>query len=164
MKFSLALICLLSSLPHKLLAQQTGLPTFNQTLQLEQRADTTANVSSGDFDGDGHLDLLLVKGRHWPILDRVLLGDGKGGIKKAYSLGKLADRSYTGGVADFNGDGFLDIAISNDAPDKKLIYLNDGKGRFTVHAAFDLPDWPTRNIGRNQTNRVNLSLVPTCLT
>ncbi|GAB3915205.1 VCBS repeat-containing protein [Larkinella knui] len=129
-----------------MLAQRNDLPNFNQTLQLEKQSDTTANVSFGDFDGDGHLDLLLVKGRHWPIVDRVLLGNGKGGIRKAYSLGKVSDRSYTGGVADFNGDGFPDIAISNDSPDKKLIYVNDGKGNFTVHSEFGLPDWPTRNV------------------
>lgn len=121
-------------------------PGFERSLQLETKSDTTANVSFGDFDGDGHLDILLVKGRHWPIVDRVLLGDGKGGIRKAYDLGKVADRSYTGGVADFNGDGFPDIAVSNDAPDKKLIYLNDGKGNFSIASEFGLPEWQTRNI------------------
>jgi hypothetical protein len=105
-------------------------PDFNNVLLLEEKSDTTANVSFGDLDGDGHLDILLVKGRHWPIVDRVLLGDGKGKIKKAYNLGKVSDRSYTGGLADFNGDGFPDIAVSNDSPDRKLIYLNDGKGKF----------------------------------
>jgi hypothetical protein len=44
-------------------------PDFLKTLQLETKPDTTANASFGDFDGDGHLDILLVKGRHWPIVD-----------------------------------------------------------------------------------------------
>ena len=63
-------------------------PDFDHSLFLEATSDTTANVSSGDFDGDGHLDILLVKGRHWPIVDRILLGDGLGRIGKAYDLGK----------------------------------------------------------------------------
>jgi hypothetical protein len=121
-------------------------PNFNRSLLLEETSDTTANVSIGDFDGDGHLDILLVKGRHWPIVDRIFLGDGLGGIRKAYNLGKVSDRSYTGGLADFNGDGFLDIAVSNDAPDRKLIYLNDGKGNFKIGSEFGLPEWPTRNL------------------
>jgi hypothetical protein len=121
-------------------------PDFDSSLLLETTSDTTANISFGDFDGDGHLDILLVKGRHWPIVDRVLLGDGKGGIKRAYDLSQVADRSYTGALADFNGDGFVDIAISNDAPDRKLIYLNDGKGNFKIGSEFGLPEWPTRNI------------------
>lgn len=119
---------------------------FTDSLQLEARSDTTANISFGDFNGDGHLDILLVKGRHWPIVDRILLGDGKGGIQKAYDLGSIADRSYTGGLADFNGDGFLDIAISNDNPDRKLVYFNDGKGNFTIGSEFGRPEWSTRNL------------------
>ena len=121
-------------------------PNFDHNLLLETTSDTTANVSFGDFDGDGQLDILLVKGRHWPIVDRVLLGDGLGRIGKAYNLGKVSDRSYTGGLADFNGDGFLDVAVSNDAPDRKLIYFNDGKGNFNIGSEFGLPQWPTRNL------------------
>ena len=121
-------------------------PDFDHYLLLETKSDTTANVSFGDFDGDGHLDILLVKGRHWPIVDRVLLGDGLGRIRKAYNLGKVSDRSYTGGLADFNGDGFIDMAVSNDAPDRKLIYFNDGKGNFEIGPEFGFPEWPTRNL------------------
>ncbi|MBL0742738.1 FG-GAP repeat domain-containing protein [Chryseolinea lacunae] len=162
MKILFFSICLASTIAHNVVAQTNRsaadqqhekkknhgneFPNFDRSLPLEDRVDTTANVSFGDFDGDGHLDLLLVKGRHWPIVDRVLLGDGKGGIRKAHDLGKVADRSYTGGVADFNEDGFPDIAISNDDPDRKLIYVNDGKGNFNVASEFGRPEWPTRNL------------------
>jgi len=162
MKIYFLIVCLTSISAQKVLAQKnmhaagnqqekTGkyineLPDFDRSLLLEATSDTTANVSFGDFDGDGHPDILLVKGRHWPIIDRVLLGDGRGGIRMAYDLGKAADRSYTGVVADFNGDGFPDIAVSNDAPDRKLIYLNDGKGNFTVGSEFGRAKWPTRNV------------------
>jgi hypothetical protein len=87
-----------------------------------------------------------VKGRHWPIIDRVLLGDGLGRIRKAYNLGNVSDRSYAGALADFNGDGFVDIAVSNDAPDRKLIYFNDGKGNFKIGSEFGRRGWPTRNL------------------
>ncbi len=123
-----------------------GFPSFDDSLLLETKLDTTANISFGDFDGDGHMDILLVKGRHWPIVDRILLGDGSGGIRKAYNLSEISDRSYTGGVADFNGDGFPDIAVSNDDPDRKLVYLNDGKGNFKIGSEFGRPEWPTRNL------------------
>ena len=131
---------------HKQRKSDYNFPSYEKYLLLETNIDTTANVSCADFDGDGHLDILLVKGRHWPIVDKIILGDGKGGIKKAYNLGEVKDRSYTGAIADFNGDGFPDIAVSNDAPDKKLVYFNDGKGNFTIGSEFGQPNRSTRNI------------------
>src|SRR5204863_362298 len=76
---------------------------------------------------------------------RVLLGDGKGGIATAYDLGTASDRSYSGRLVDLDGDGDLDVVISNDAPDPKLVYLNDGKGHFHVGSSYGNPKWSTRN-------------------
>ena len=154
MKICLFILCLLGAMALPGLAQQPV--SFERSILLEATPDTTANISCGDLDGDGHLDIVLVKGRHWPMIDRVLLGDGKGGIRKAYDLGTVADRSYTGGLADFNGDGSLDVAVSNDNPDRKLVYLNDGKGNFAVASEFGLPDWPTRNLAVADINRDGL--------
>jgi hypothetical protein len=160
MKICFFVLCLISAIALKVDAQKNSnsfaLFSLDGTVLLEKKSDTTANVTFGDFDGDGHLDILLVKGRHWPIFDRVLLGDGRGGIRKTYNLGKVADRSYTGGLADFNGDGFLDVAVSNDSPDRKLIYLNDGKGNFAIGSEFGSQDWPTRNLSIADINRDGL--------
>ena len=120
-------------------------PSFDRALFLETSSETSANVSIGDVNGDGKLDIVLVKGRHWPLVDRVLLGDGAGHFPSAYDLGTASDRSYSGRLVDIDGDGDLDVVISNDAPDPKLVYLNDGKGHFTVGSRFGQPKWPTRN-------------------
>lgn len=120
-------------------------PSFNRALLLEPTSETSANVSFGDIDGDGDLDIVLAKGRHWPLVDRVLLGDGAGHFTSGYNLGSASDRSYAGRLADMDGDGDLDVVISNDAPDPKLVYLNDGKGHFTVGSQYGRPEWPTRN-------------------
>ena len=120
-------------------------PRFDRVLLLETTSETSANVSIGDLNGDGNLDLVLAKGRHWPLVDRVLLGDGRGHIASAYDLGDASDRSYSGLLADMDGDGDLDVVISNDAPDPKLIYLNGGKGHFRVGSTFGRAAWETRN-------------------
>ena len=118
--------------------------TFNTAIQLETTAETSANVSMGDLDGDGDLDLVLAKGRHDPLRDRVLLNDGKGRFV-ASDLGPTADRTYTAALADLDGDRDLDVVISNDTPDRKLIYLNNGKGVFSVGGTWGVPEWSTRN-------------------
>ncbi len=54
--------------------------SFEIVIALETTSEDSANVSMGDLDRDGNLDLVLAKGRHTPLLDRVLLSDGKGGF------------------------------------------------------------------------------------
>jgi len=125
--------------------QAPSYPSYERFLALETTAETSANVSFGDVNGDGSLDVVLAKGRHWPLVDRVLLGDGRGGISKAYDLGTASDRSYSGRLADMDGDGSLDVVISNDTPDAKLVYLNDGKGSFRVGSTYGRAEWETRN-------------------
>jgi hypothetical protein len=151
-----ALLTVVSASPRSLGAQRAGLaarrpagdarPTFDRVVRLEESGATSANVSLGDVNGDGHIDVVLVKGRHWPLPDRVLLGDGKGGFAPAQDLGPASDRSYSGVLADLDLDNDLDVVISNDMPDPKLVYLNDGKGRFQVSSSFGRPEWSTRNV------------------
>ena len=88
---------------------------------------------------------MLAKGRHWPLVDRVLVGDGKGGIRESYDLGPASDKSYSGRLVDLDADGDLDIVISNDTPSPKLVYLNDGHGHFTVGSTYGKPTWQMRN-------------------
>jgi hypothetical protein len=134
-----------------LLAQPAALPQapvirlFDRVLLLETTSETSAGVSLGDIYGDGHLDIVLAKERHWPLNNLVLRSDGKGHFTTAV-LGDAPDRTYSAALADLDGDGHLDIVVSNDRPDRKLIYLNDGKGRFRVAGTFGQPEWSTRYV------------------
>jgi hypothetical protein len=124
---------------------KTPLPRFDRLLLLETTSETSANVHIGDVNGDGHLDIVLAKGRHWGLVDRVLLGDGGGRFPTAYDLGPAADRTYSGNLVDLDRDGDLDVVISNDTPDPKRIYLNDGKGKFREAGTYGRAEWSTRN-------------------
>jgi hypothetical protein len=124
---------------------QTARPGFTRILQLGTTPDTAANVSIGDINADGHLDLLLVKGRHWPGMSRVMPGDGRGNFPTARDLGDRRYRSYSGRLVDIDRDGDLDVVLSNDAPDPKVIFTNDGAGHFTLAGTFGQPGWEMRN-------------------
>ena len=122
----------------------TGL-TFRQ-FDLESTSETSANASFGDLDGDGDLDIVLAKGRHWPIHNRVCLNDGSGNFPVSHNLGDHPDRSYTAALGDVDGDGDLDIVVSNDKPDEKTVYHNDGHAQFVLAGKWGEPTWNTRNI------------------
>ena len=64
-------------------AQRGAAPrSFDTAVQLETTSEDSANVSMGDLDGDGDLDLVLAKGRHTPLLDKVLINDGRGALRR----------------------------------------------------------------------------------
>lgn len=119
--------------------------SFDRVLLLEPKGETSAGVNVGDLNGDGLPDIVLGKGRHWPLFNRVLLNDGKGGFT-ASNLGTAPDRTYSAALADIDRDGHPDLIVSNDSPDRKLIYLNDGKGHFREAGTFGKPQWATRYV------------------
>jgi len=45
-----------------------------EIVPLETASETSSNASIGDLNGDGHLDIVLVKGRHWQLTSRVFFG------------------------------------------------------------------------------------------
>src|SRR5262249_33521510 len=131
-----------------------GARTFERVLLLEAKGETSAGVSLGDIDGDGDLDIILAKGRHWPLLDLILRNDGKGRFTTE-TLSERPDRTYSAALADIDGDGDLDIIVSNDRPDEKVIYKNDGRGRYLRSGTFGDPNWSTRYITLADVNRDN---------
>jgi hypothetical protein len=129
-----------------------GAPRSFEIVPLESVSQTSSNASIGDLNGDGHLDIVLVKGRHWPLTSLILFGDGKGHFTPGPPLPSGPRRSYSAPLADMTRSGHLDIVLSNDAPDPKLILLNDGTGEFTIGGTFGDPSWPTRNVAVGDLN------------
>ncbi len=129
-----------------------GARGFERALALEDSGYTSANASVGDVNGDGKLDVVLVKGRHWPLRNLVLLGTGTGTFHPPVPVDTAADRSYSGVLVDLDRDGALDLVVSNDSPDAKKVYRNDGTGRFSLVTTFGQPEWNTRHVAVGDVN------------
>lgn len=117
--------------------------SFERQLLVEETAELSAGVSVGDLNVDGWLDIVLAKGRHTGLHNRVLLNDRNGRFIAA-NLGDTPDRSYSAELGDVDADGDLDVVTGNDMPDRKLVFKNDGKGSFTLAGSWGEPSWPTR--------------------
>ncbi|MFI4883253.1 MAG: FG-GAP-like repeat-containing protein [Phycisphaerales bacterium JB064] len=84
-------------------------------------------IALGDIDGDGDTDAVTGNGRNQTV--SVLLNDGVGGMS-AVGLVPLAGLDV--GLADFNGDGHLDIATDDG------VALGNGDGTFQPAMPFTL--------------------------
>jgi FG-GAP-like repeat/FG-GAP repeat len=97
-----------------------------------------SSVATGDFNGDGHLDLVVVNFGGYPDAGKVsiLLGNGDGTLQAAqsYSVGVFPEAVAVG---DFNGDGHLDLVVANSGSNSTSILLGNGDGTFQVAQNYD---------------------------
>ena len=106
----------------------------------------TRDVVSGDFDGDGEIDVFLANESEG---NRVLLNSGAGVfVDTTQSLGSAP--SFGAAVADFDADGDLDIAVANEFGVTNLVWENDGTGAFAAGATFG--GHPSRDVAAGDFN------------
>ncbi len=89
-------------------------------------------VATADFNGDGKLDLVTSNNEVTDNIS-VFLGDGNGNFNSPVNLsaGNLVGRqNHFVVTGDFNGDGKLDLAASNDISENVSVFLGDGTGNF----------------------------------
>jgi hypothetical protein len=96
-------------------------------------------VISGDFNGDGALDL-AVSNYGTPSLG-VLLNRGNGTFSPMVSFPAVGKPGVLV-TADFNGDGILDIAMTQYDQNSVRTYFGTGNGGFTVGADYPAADHP----------------------
>jgi hypothetical protein len=103
-------------------------------------ANTPSFLGVGDFNGDGKLDIAVAqKERGNPTIGRlsILLGNGDGTFQQAmdYAIGT---GHFSVAVGDLNGDGKLDLVVTNQDPNYPnfgvgnsiSIFLGNGDGTF----------------------------------
>ena len=87
-------------------------------------------VATGDFSGDGKLDLAVANLNDSSV--SIMLGNGSGGFAQAAgSPLSVGSQPRSIGISDFNADGRLDLAVANAGAGTVSVYLGTGGGGFT---------------------------------
>lgn len=114
-----------------------GAGSFSAPTTTSAGTTYSEELDSGDFNGDGALDVAVTSGSTRAI--SLLLGDGAGGFTSTVSV--PAGIAVDGVVAaDFDNDGALDLAGWFNHGDTVTTMLGDGAGGFAAPVAF--PSWP----------------------
>ena len=105
-----------------------------------QRVEISAiSSATGDFNGDGILDLVLggssIQEAGNGGNGTLLLGHGDG----TFTPGPFVVTNGFIAVADFNGDGKLDLAVTDPKHNAVTILLGNGNGGFTTAAGSPIP-------------------------
>jgi len=109
-----------------------GIVTPAATVSTTRDAGDFDRPDSFDFNGDGFSDMVYITDN--PSQLTVLLGNGTGGFKEARildgsSYAPINDRYSPVAVADFNGDGLMDVVTASSAGDSFTglkVFLNQG--------------------------------------
>ncbi|NOR17596.1 T9SS type A sorting domain-containing protein [candidate division WOR-3 bacterium] len=100
------------------------------------------NLSGGDIDTDGDVDLVMTDGWGSGNNVRVMLNNGDGSYAGPYTY---TAGTWARGVAvkDVDNDGDLDLGVTNAGNNNISILLNDGDGNFPELINYAVGDNPT---------------------
>ena len=93
------------------------------------------SIAVADFNGDGKLDIAISDNLESTEGVDVMLGNGDGTFKPEVTYATANDPRMVA-IADFNGDGKLDLATINSGSQTISVLLGTGTGTFGTHADF----------------------------
>jgi flagellin-like hook-associated protein FlgL len=117
-----------------------GTGTFDAAVSFTPGVGTGPfSVSTGDFNGDGVLDLVTADFDYQ--MASVLIGRGNGTFEAqvSYSVGI---NPYSVSTGDFNGDGVLDLVTADSGDSGASVLLGLGNGTFAPRISYSVGGTP----------------------
>jgi hypothetical protein len=93
-------------------------------------------ITSGDFDGDGDSDLVVVRSQ--ANSTDVLVNDGNGNFTAGAQL-PVGAEALAVVAGDIDDDGNLDVLVSQPIAPEIRVFVGDGTGQFTAGGSVGLP-------------------------
>jgi archaellum component FlaF (FlaF/FlaG flagellin family) len=103
--------------------------TFGSPQSVTAGAQPVA-LASGDFNGDGAVDLVVANGSGDDL--SILLGKGNGTFQPEVRFGASLAGVSAVTVADLNGDGRVDIVAAATFMNQVVVFLGNGDGTFPL--------------------------------
>ncbi|KNC51918.1 TKL protein kinase [Thecamonas trahens ATCC 50062] len=110
--------------------------SFGAAQVIDTAAGQVKTAALADADGDGAMDLIVgAATRNAVVL--YINSDGTGGFAEGMVLISGTKGIYGLGVADMNGDGWIDIIASDTVEERLLWMAGRGRGRFDAVSVVD---------------------------
>jgi hypothetical protein len=103
--------------------------TFTAAAMTPITGQNAGSVATGDFNGDGKIDLALTLPDANQVM--ILLGNGDGTFTAGQGISDTNGPFFVT-TGDFNGDGRADLAVANPEGQNATILLGNGDGTFTA--------------------------------